>query len=121
MVPAGGTQTTPTESTGTTGSGSSSAGGAAGGTDTGVTNGGGGTTGSTQQPKPIQVVSYSGKYLPVDQLIVESEQGCDGGQAHWHAHDGVVVATDGSQVFDPGPQCGFGKVSDVPAMSYTPQ
>jgi hypothetical protein len=70
-------------------------------------------------PKPIQVIRYQDKYLPVSQLIIEDEVGC--GAEHWHAAEGVVVATDGSQVFDPGPQCGFGKVSQLPAMPYTPQ
>lgn len=99
-------------------------------TDTSVTPPAGGVpttpAGGTQvtpapAPKPIQVIRYQGKYLPTDQLIVESEQGCDGGQAHWHALEGIVIATDGSQVFDPGPQCGFGKVNDVPVMPYVAQ
>ncbi|TSC76237.1 MAG: hypothetical protein G01um101431_858 [Parcubacteria group bacterium Gr01-1014_31] len=85
------------------------------------TTGGGGTQ-PTPTPTPdkemikVQVIQYNGKYLPVDQLIVESEQGCDGGQAHWHAAAGAVRATDGSMVIDPGPQCGYGKVKDKPTM-----
>lgn len=70
----------------------------------------------TSASEKIRVIQYGGKYLPVDQLIIESEQGCDGGQAHWHAARGVVIATDGSQVSDPGPQCGYGKTRDVPVM-----
>jgi len=69
--------------------------------------------------KKIDVIEYNGKYLPVSQLIVESEQGCDGGVSHWHASSGVVTATDGSKVSDPGPQCGFGKVKDQPVIQVT--
>jgi hypothetical protein len=64
--------------------------------------------------KTIQVIPYGGKFLPVDQLIVEDEVGC--GADHWHAAQGVVTATDGSQVPDPGPQCGYGRVRDLPAQ-----
>lgn len=60
----------------------------------------------------INAVLYKGKYLPVDQLIIENEAGC--GENHWHALGGVVKATDGSLVPDPGPQCGYGKVVDNP-------
>jgi hypothetical protein len=60
----------------------------------------------------IEVIEYNGKYLPTSQLIVEDEAGC--GADHWHAAQGVVTATDGSKVSDPGPQCGFGKVKDKP-------
>jgi hypothetical protein len=55
----------------------------------------------------IKVINYNGKYLPVDQLIIEDEVGC--GAEHWHAAEGVVMATDGSMVGDPGPQCGYGR------------
>ena len=81
----------PTDSTGGTGSGT---------TDT--------------QKKKVKAISYNGKYLPVDQLIIEDEAGC--GADHWHAAEGLVVATDGTRVQDPGPQCGYGKVKDKPAM-----
>ena len=62
--------------------------------------------------KTIKAIEYNGKYLPVDQLIIESEIGC--GADHYHAAEGVVKATDGSYVGDPGPQCGYGKVSEKP-------
>ncbi|MEK7649408.1 MAG: hypothetical protein AAB367_00365 [Patescibacteria group bacterium] len=74
---------------------------------------GGGATGATEKKK-IKVIEYNGKYLPVDQLIIESEVGC--GADHWHAAQGVVTATDGTRVPDPGPQCGYGKTADKPAM-----
>lgn len=64
----------------------------------------------------IKVIDYNGKYLPVSQLIVESEKGCDDGTSHWHAAEGVVTAIDGTDVSDPGPQCGYGKVSDRPSI-----
>jgi hypothetical protein len=61
----------------------------------------------------IEVIEYNGKFLPTSQLIVEDEVGC--GANHWHAASGVVTATDGTKVSDPGPQCGYGKVQDRPA------
>ncbi len=72
-------------------------------------------------PKPeiakqrIEVVPYNGKYLPVSQLIIESEQGCDGGQPHWLAAAEGVTATDGTFVPDPGPECGYGRKDRVPS------
>ncbi|MDO8530447.1 MAG: hypothetical protein Q7S10_03535 [bacterium] len=70
----------------------------------------------TAVEKKIDVIEYNGKYLPTSQLIVESEQGCDGGMPHWHAAQGLVTATDGTKVSDPGPQCGYGKVKDRPVI-----
>jgi hypothetical protein len=63
----------------------------------------------------LTVIEYNGKYLPTSQLIVEDEEGC--GADHWHAARGIVVATDGTQVPDPGPQCGYGKVKDRPSKN----
>lgn len=63
----------------------------------------------------ITVIEYNGKFLPVSQLIVEDEVGC--GDKHWHAERGIVTATDGSKVPDPGPQCGYGKVKDRPSKN----
>ena len=80
-----------------------------GGTNTSV----GQDTGSESQS--IKVIQYGGKYLPLDQLIIENEEGC--GAEHYHAARGVVLATDGTSVPDPGPQCGYGKVSERPAMT----
>jgi len=68
----------------------------------------------TASQKMIDVIQYNGKYLPTSQLIVEDEVGC--GAEHWHAAQGVVTATDGSKVSDPGPQCGYGKVQDRPVI-----
>lgn len=69
----------------------------------------------TASPKTVAVIEYSGKLLPVDQLIVENEEGC--GAEHWHAAQGSVTALDGSLVTDPGPQCGYGKVQEKPAKT----
>ncbi len=96
VVPGGDAKTTPTE--GTKGGASVE-----------------GSSGGTQPPKSVQAVQYQGKYLPVDQLIVEDEAGC--GADHWHAAEGVVIATDGTRVADPGPQCGYGKVSASPPVT----
>ena len=72
------------------------------------------------QTKKIQAIQYQGKYLPRDQLIIENEAGC--GADHWHAAQGIVISTDNSLVEDPGPQCGFGKVSSVPIIeTFVPQ
>ena len=71
--------------------------------------------GTTPKTKTVQAIRYQGKYLPIDQLIVEDEAGC--GANHWHAAEGVVRATDGTMVPDPGPQCGYGKMSENPAMT----
>lgn len=78
------------------------------------------TTPPAQLPPPpsslkkVRVIGYQGKYLPVDQLIIEDEAGC--GADHWHAAQGFVKATDGAFVPDPGPQCGYCKVSSCPVM-----
>ncbi|HTM68935.1 MAG TPA: hypothetical protein VL426_06595 [Candidatus Binatia bacterium] len=60
----------------------------------------------------VRAILFRGKYLPIDQLQIENESGC--GADHWHAKAGVVTATDGARVSDPGPQCGYGKVNDMP-------
>ncbi|RJQ28353.1 hypothetical protein C4571_03825 [Candidatus Parcubacteria bacterium] len=67
-----------------------------------------------QDERKIKAINYQGKHLPVDQLIVENEVGC--GADHWHALEGVVRATDGTLVSDPGPQCGYGKVKEHPVI-----
>ncbi|MEY4745146.1 MAG: hypothetical protein RL272_1091 [Candidatus Parcubacteria bacterium] len=73
-------------------------------------------------PVRIKAIDFNGKYLPLEQLKIENERGC--GADHYHAKQGFVRATDGSIVSDPGPQCGYGKVSgrptvevEVPAMT----
>ena len=64
----------------------------------------------------ITVIEYNGKYLPTSQLTVQDEIGC--GADHWHAaRGGAVTATDGTVVPDPGPQCGYGKVSELPSKN----
>jgi hypothetical protein len=64
----------------------------------------------------ITVIEYNGKHLPTSQLAVQDEVGCGGD--HWHAaRGGSVTATDGTVVPDPGPQCGYGKVSEKPSMN----
>lgn len=65
----------------------------------------------------MKVINYNGKYLPVSQLIIEDEAGC--GAQHWHAAQGIVKATDGTMVGDPGPQCGYGKVSEKPVIEIS--
>lgn len=80
-----------------------------------VVPGGGTNTSATVE---IEVISYKGKYIPVSELMIEEHSGCDGAP-HWHSKPrsgGPVKATDGSTVIDPGPDCGFGKVSQVPKM-----
>lgn len=66
----------------------------------------------------VKVISFRGKYIPVSELMVMEHEGC-GNAAHWHsksAPGGPVKTLDGATVYDPGPECGFGKVSDVPVQ-----
>ena len=86
---------------------------------TGSPQAGSGQATPTPTPTPpkttsLEVIRYNGKYLPRTQLIIEDEAGC--GADHWHAASGSVTATDGSVVPDPGPQCGYGKVSETPLI-----
>ena len=56
-------------------------------------------------------------YLPVKQLHKfkgDKKEECDA-EEHWHANNGVVTATDNSEVVDPG-GCGFGKTKTVAAF-----
>ena len=122
-----GTDGTPTSEGGAGGNGGSGcsegAGGKGGAGDTQGADGADGKNLCVEEKKEtyvdpgrekIKVINYNGKYLPVDQLIIEDEVGCDA--EHWHAAQGVVKATDGSMVGDPGPQCGYGKVRERPVM-----
>jgi hypothetical protein len=77
-------------------------------------------TATTTQPKiePVQekirVIQYNSKYVPLSELKIENESGC--GADHYHAKNGFVIATDGTKMYDPGPQCGYGKVSQKPTL-----
>ena len=67
----------------------------------------------------VSAILYHGKYLPVDQLMIENKAGC--GAEHWRALEGVVKATDGTMIPDTQFQCGFGKINEsrpemVPAL-----
>ena len=70
----------------------------------------------------IKAILFHGKYLPVDQIIITNEAGCD--SEHWRAENGSVRATDGTTVIDPaGAPCGYGKLIEnpiimVPAQPY---
>ena len=73
----------------------------------------------TSPPPPasgqmIEVIKYGNNHLPVKALIIEDEAGC--GARHWHAERGVVMSVEGNLVPDPGPQCGYGKVKDIPVI-----
>lgn len=70
-------------------------------------------------PQKVKAINVGGKFLPLDQLIIESEPGC--GADHYHAKRGAVKATDGTTVPDPGPQCGYGKVSERPTVEVMTQ
>lgn len=73
----------------------------------------------TAAPEIIDAIEYNGAYLPASQLYVMSHSGCDEAD-HWHAH-APVRATNGKMVLDPGPDCGFGKVSDRPIVEVLEQ
>lgn len=87
------------------------------GTNTSVTPGVNTSVGQDRgsESQSVKVIQYGGKFLPLDQLIIENEAGC--GAEHYHAAQGVSVATDGTRVPDPGPQCGYGKVSERPTLT----
>ncbi len=67
----------------------------------------------------ISAILYHGKYLPVDQLIIENKAGC--GERYWRAKNGTVKATDASTVSDSIASCGFGKLSETPTMNVPAQ
>lgn len=73
----------------------------------------------TVTPVMIDAIEYNGAYLPTSQLYVMSHSGCDEAD-HWHAHE-TVRATNGKMVNDPGPDCGFGKVSERPIVEVLSQ
>lgn len=64
----------------------------------------------------IQVISYQGKEIPLDQLEIKTGPECTSSPQeapHYHAKGGQFVqATDGTIIQDPG-GCGFGKVDEV--------
>lgn len=78
------------------------------------------TNTSTATPPPvepdIQVVNANGILIPRNQLIVggdapNSDTGC--GALHWHAaNEFGVTSCDGQFMRDPGPQCGYCKLSE---------
>ncbi len=72
----------------------------------------GGTFIMVGEGESADTIKYGDKYLPLDQLIVSPEEECGG--EHYHAANGSVVATDGTDVPDPGLKCGYGQVSSVP-------
>lgn len=65
----------------------------------------------------ITVIQYGGKYIPVSQLKVTEEEGCEGGKKHWHSISSPVTATDGTEIAEPPVNCGFGTVASVPSMN----
>lgn len=65
----------------------------------------------------ITVIKHGEKYIPVSQLKVTDEEGCEGGARHWHAISSPVTATDGTVVTEPPVNCGFGTVASVPSRN----
>ena len=66
-------------------------------------------------PELIEVISYSGKYIPVSQVHKFTGPECDGDE-HWHANSGSVTATDGTVIPDVS-DCGYGKTKNVPVIT----
>ncbi len=62
-------------------------------------------------PVMIKAILYHGKYLPVDQLRIESAGSC--GSEHWRADGEDVTATDGSTVTNSLLPCGYGKTREI--------
>lgn len=75
----------------------------------------------TPQGQKIQAIQYNGKYIPIaNQLHVEPGHGTDPTrscpQDHWHSFEGIVVATDKTQIIEPQDPCGFGIISQRPVV-----
>lgn len=62
--------------------------------------------------KKVQVITYQGKQIPLNQLYVGHGYDCD--SPHYHAVTGSVTALDGTVIPDPE-NCGYGKLKDVQA------
>lgn len=62
----------------------------------------------------IKVIRYGDDYIPIDQLHTFTGPECDKAE-HWHANTGLVTTLKGEKVTDPN-GCGFGKVSENPAI-----
>lgn len=58
----------------------------------------------------IQVITYNGKQIPINQLYVGHGPDCN--SPHYHAITGSVTALDGTVIPDPE-NCGYGKLKDV--------
>ncbi len=65
--------------------------------------------------KMTQVISYQGKYLPVDQLHKFQGDECDLAE-HRHANAWSATSTDGT-VFPDTDECGYGKTAQMPVLS----
>lgn len=64
----------------------------------------------------IQVIEFSGKQIPISELVVGTGPDCDAD--HYHAANGTSVhAVDGSVVPDPG-GCGYGRVKETEILEY---
>ena len=73
---------------------------------------------SNQTTKTVKAIEYRGAYIPTDELMIMTHSGCED-QPHWHSKPepgGPVRATDGTTVYDPGPECGFGTTNQVPIV-----
>jgi hypothetical protein len=64
--------------------------------------------------KLIQVITYNGKQIPLNQLRIGNPHfpNCDSTHYHALSTTETVVALDGTTLLDPG-NCGFGKVKDT--------
>lgn len=58
----------------------------------------------------IQVITYNGKQIPLNQLYIGRGSDCD--SPHYHAVTGSVIALDKTVIPDPE-NCGYGKLKDV--------
>jgi len=72
------------------------------------------------------VIQYQGKYIPVaSQLHKEPGHTADPSRScpeeHWHSFEGIVVAADDTQIFEPADPCGFGYTSQYPVMQIEVQ
>ena len=82
--------------------------------------------GQTETKIKVDVIQYQGKYIPVaSQLHKEPGHTADPSRScpeeHWHSFEGIVVAADDTQIFEPADPCGFGYTSQYPVMQIEVQ
>ena len=70
-------------------------------------------------PKSIQVIDHDGFVIPICQLVLAGPDACQ--DQHWHGAGYGIDPINSAITFftQPDPDCGFGKLADKPAMSFS--